>query len=733
MPNPDPKQLPIPLHADSSTSESMPRSRKDVEFIEQVYNGKPCYVLKDPAALRYYRLRPPEYMIYQRLDGKTPLEQILQELSERFPDEQFDSQTLMNFIIMLRGANLLQTTGDTSTEYLLKRKKMLTRSLFTKLRTEFLFYRIPLFDPDRLLNGLYRVLGPLIFSRQAGWILLVLLLGGAVLCIQNIDKISQAQPLLSWYNLLYLLPGLLLIKFIHEFGHGLTAKHFGSEVHEMGILFLIFSPCFYCDVSDSWMIPEKRKRMWITAAGIAVEVILAILAAYIWALTEPKTVLNQFALNVMLAASVNTLLFNGNPLLRYDGYYFLMDMWEIPNLKQKGSSYLYYFFQRYVLGLEQAHPPLDSQGRTAALLGYAVCSAIYRWFIMFVIIVVVWKFFDPYGFGIIGGFLAVGCIYSSLVMPVFRFLKYLYNQYHFMHIRWMAAGWLLFGIAAGLYFFLAFPVEQTLDAQCVLRPANVYPIYVNQPGFLLAETNPVWVKDGQRVQKDQVLLVLSDPQLEQQMKDLHLQIQQNQIFLDEARQQKDAAKSAQLEAKISGLQAQFDRVKNNVEKLTLRSPLDGIVQRKTPKPLEHLVGSFIPLQTEVFAVYPPDQFEAVAAINHRDFGRVQIDQKANIRLWPLDDRIFESRVPAKPPKPVFRMSSPAFSTAFGGEVPTMPAAEEEQALEPADNTYELELPLQDSALRDGMVGRAEILIEKKPLGKTVYIWLLRTLRQDIRL
>ena len=131
--------LPIPVSAPEEDTRALPKARADVEITEQVYYGKPCYVLKDPASLRYYRLRPPEHTIYSMLDGKTGVDDILQALAERYPNEEYDRQAVMSFIIMLRGANLLRVSGSESTEYLLKRKKLLTRNIFQRLRREFLF------------------------------------------------------------------------------------------------------------------------------------------------------------------------------------------------------------------------------------------------------------------------------------------------------------------------------------------------------------------------------------------------------------------------------------------------------------------------------------------------------------------------------------------------------------------------------------------------------------------
>jgi len=717
--------------ADDNTR-TLPKARIDVEIIEQVYYGKPCYVLKDPTTLRYYRLRPPEYAIYKMLDGTANVEGILRMLGRRFPQEQFDAQAVMNFIIMLRGANLLCISSQDNTDYLLKRKKLMTRNLFQKIKTEFLFLKVPLLDPDKLLNYLRSNIAKIIFRRSTAILVWLMLAGALVLLFSNIDKLSQRQPLLSWINLLYLAPVLFVIKIIHEFGHGLTAKHYDVEVHEMGLLFLVFMPCMYCDVSDAWMLSSKKKRMWITAAGIVVEFILAGLATYVWALTIPGSVINQFALNMMLVASLNSVLFNGNPLLRYDGYYFLMDLWEIPNLRQKGAAYLNYLLQRFVLGIENAAEPIDVRGREFAVVSYAVCSTIYRWFIMVAIITMIWTFLDPYGWGVIGGLMALGSIYTALFAPVGKAIQFLAHHRHRLHIRPVTTAVLATLTVAVICGILLLPVEQTVDTQCILRPANMQPIYVTQPGFI--EHGSIAVHDGQSVQPGQTLLTLSNEQLSYEVSDLKLRIEQLNIAAHKARSQQLGTHEAQITAEIESLQARYAQAQRDLDKLTIKAPAAGIIQWRAAEPPDRLTGRYLPLQAEVLALYTQGHFEAVAAINNRDIELVEPDQPVEIKLWAMDNRVIRSSVKSKPPTAVIKMSSPAFSTVFGGEVPTVPTAEAADALEPAQNTYELVLPLDsDAALRDGMIGRARIIVTDKTLASAFYLWLIRTLQQDIRL
>jgi putative peptide zinc metalloprotease protein len=187
-----------------------------------------------------------------------------------------------------------------------------------------------------------------------------------------------------------------LVKICHEFGHGLSCKKFGGECHEMGLMFLVFTPCLYCNVSDSWMLPNKWQRVFIGAAGMYVELILASIATFLWWFSEDG-MFNFLCLSVMFICSVSTVVFNGNPLLRFDGYYILMDILEIPNLRQKATEILKRWFQKNCLGLElQENPFLPHRNRF--LFGiYTIASFVYRWVVAFSIIMFLNAVLKPYG------------------------------------------------------------------------------------------------------------------------------------------------------------------------------------------------------------------------------------------------------------------------------------------------------------------------------------------------
>ena len=153
----------------------------------------------------------------------------------------------------------------------------------------------------------------------------------------------------SFNNLALIWITTIIIKSIHELGHGLTCKHFGGEVHEVGVMLLVFTPYFFVNVSDSWVMPERRHRILISAAGIYVELVLAAFATFLWAVVQPGA-FQDFLFNVMVIASFSTLVFNANPLMRFDGYYIMTDLIEVPNLQGKSRALVGHQFKTLLFG-----------------------------------------------------------------------------------------------------------------------------------------------------------------------------------------------------------------------------------------------------------------------------------------------------------------------------------------------------------------------------------------------
>ena len=216
----------------------------------------------------------------------------------------------------------------------------------------------------------------------------------------------EFQQFFAWPNLLYLWITLGLTKILHEFGHGLTCKHYGGECHEMGMMLLVFSPTLFCDATDSWMLPNKWHRILIASAGMYVEILLSAFAIFLWWNTESGLV-HHLCLNVFLVTTFTTVIFNANPLMRYDGYYILSDFLEIPNLRTKATKMLKDKFAWICLGIESRPDPFEPETGRNWLALYAIAASLYRVLVLSGILLFLYTFLKPHGLQSIGIALAI--------------------------------------------------------------------------------------------------------------------------------------------------------------------------------------------------------------------------------------------------------------------------------------------------------------------------------------
>src|SRR4029079_3112343 len=231
------------------------------------------------------------------------------------------------------------------------------------------------------------------------------------------DRLPELSALVDPRNLVCLLAAIGVVKVLHEFGHAMACKHFGGEVHEMGLMLLVFSPCLYCDVSDAWRFSSKWKRIAVSAAGIVVELTLAALATMIWWYAQPGVV-QLVALNIMIICTVNTLLINGNPLMRYDGYFIFSDLIETPNLWQRSREAFRYFWSDWLLGQPVVEDPLIPVRKRPWLSAYAVASKVYMACICVVIVWGLVKVLYPYHLENVAYAVACTVAGSALIAPI---------------------------------------------------------------------------------------------------------------------------------------------------------------------------------------------------------------------------------------------------------------------------------------------------------------------------
>src|SRR5437870_638749 len=360
--------------------------RRDLEIAPQKYEGRTYYVVKDPVSMRYYRFKEQEHFLIQLMDGDHSLDDAQKEYEKRFRPERLTLEDLEGFGQQLLTAGLAQNESPQAGKQLFDRRKKRRRSEFMQAITNILYIKIPVFDPDKLLIRMLR------YTRWIFTTWFMLLSVGVMLTALSLvlthfetfrEKLPEYQEFFSFKNVVYLWVALGAVKIIHEFGHGLSCKAFGGECHEMGALFLCLSPCLYCNVSDAWTLPNKWKRIIISFAGIYVELIIAAISTFVWWNSSTHPFINNMSLSLMIVCSVSTVVFNANPLMRFDGYYVLADWLEIPNLRDQSNRFLKTLVQEHCFGIEVQPEPYMAMWRRILFVSYAIGSFVYRWVVTF--------------------------------------------------------------------------------------------------------------------------------------------------------------------------------------------------------------------------------------------------------------------------------------------------------------------------------------------------------------
>ncbi len=470
----------------SSSSRALTvRKRPDLTANRQRYQGTGYWVVKEPVGLQYFRFHDEEYYILNMLDGHVSLQQIKDGFEQRFAPQKITFGDLQQFIGMLHRSGLVISNSPGQGKALRERgRKKKNKEMMGKFANVFaLRYRG--FDPERILNAILPWFGWM-FTVPALLFFLTLLLSSSLLLASQYETVYAKLPTFQQFfaadRWLILALTMAIVKVLHEFGHGLSCKKFGGECHEIGFMLLVFTPCLYCNVSDSWMLPNKWKRVWIGAAGIYVEMILASIAAYVWWFTEQGTTINDLCLNMMFLNVVSTVLVNGNPLLRFDGYYILMDALEIPNLRQKSTEVLKRWFQETCLGLElQDDPFLPTRGRFMFGL-FTIASVIYRWVVVFSICWFVIKVLEPYGLQAIGRMVAVVGFAGLVAQPFIQTWKFCRTPGRLSKVKrtpLLITVGIVGAVIAGVCYI---PLPHHIDCAFEVRPSEAGAVYAGTPG-----------------------------------------------------------------------------------------------------------------------------------------------------------------------------------------------------------------------------------------------------------
>jgi putative peptide zinc metalloprotease protein len=566
-----------------------PRLLSGVRVRRQQYRGQLWYVLENPANNQFARLAESAYRFVGSLDGRRTVSEVWQMCNEQLADAAPTQGEVIQLLGQLYGMNLLYADVAPDAEGLFSRYRRRVRREVLGYVSNLLFIRIPLIDPDAFLDRWVGLVGHL--YGWTGFVLWALLLvSGLYFVVGNFGElVAQSADVLAPDNLVLLYLSFVVIKICHEFSHAFACKRFGllnqsaGEVHTMGVMFLVFFPLPYVDASSAWAFRSKWHRAVVGMSGVMAELAATSVAAIFWAQTSTG-VPHIIAYNVIFVASVSTLLFNGNPLLRFDAYYVLSDLTEIPNLAQRSKNYIYYLVKRYVWGIRRIQNPAYSLGESLWFVFYGFASAAYRIFISIRILLFLNNRL-PEALFILVPILAISAVVAWLLVPLGRFVRYLATGPELARNRARAVMSTLGGLCLGLLVLGWIRMPDHYRIEGIVEPIQFALVHAEGDGFVTG-----FLPSQSEVSPDGPPLVRAvNPDLEAEKKRLLADRRVLEIRFSKA-QTEEVAATQIIAEQIEALDEKIDRVESELQALDLRAPFPGTW---VAPEIEHATGTYL--------------------------------------------------------------------------------------------------------------------------------------------
>ncbi len=642
-------------------SELTPHLTASVKAHGQHFRGQKWYVLQDPLNNDFFRLSETAYYFTAMLDGSQTVAQVWRHCTDKFEDAAPTQEEVISVLSQLYNANLLQSNIAPDAEVLFqqyqKRKQREVQGFLTNL----LFIRIPLWDPDQFLDLWVSLLGR--FFSKAGFFAWTLIIGlGLWAVLGHMQELTNnASGVFNPNNLPLMYLALVILKLLHEMGHAVACKHFGQlegtggEVHKMGITFLIFTPLPFVDASSAWALRNKTHRIVVSASGMLVEFAVAAVAAFLWILTAEGTTLHAIAYNLMFIASVSTLLFNGNPFLRYDAYYILSDLLEIPNLESRSKLYGAYLVKRYGWGLKNAHDPSHTKGEKSWLAFYTVASILCRLFVLTVIIITIGS-----KLAVAGLMISAMLFFAWIAVPLGKLIGYLATSKELARGRSRAV---LTSLAMGCCIFTAAGLLNWPDRcriEGVVEPVHLAEVYVETAGFVrnVQNTNTVTNPNGPPLIKSE------SPELESKRDWLLAEMQQFRIRRKIA-QTHEAAAAQILAEKMTAVSEQIERNHQRLNALKLVSPISGTWIAPN---IDRVAGTYLKRGDRIGIVASLDDLRIRAVAGQKKAARLikEAEEVVEMRVKGRPDLARTCRITAILPSGHEQLPSAALGYAAGG-------------------------------------------------------------------
>lgn len=676
-------------------------------------------VVKEPVSEKYYRLTSYEIQLLKELDGTVSIERAVERLKGR--GHYYSIEDANGIVVKAAQYGLVVGTRFDTAEYLRARRETVNKAKRAALFSSVYFLFIPILNPDRFLERTLWIFR-LLFNRFTLTIAALAAPGAIYLVLSGWTRVEgQYNFFFNWGNLLYLWITIALAKLIHEFAHAYIAKSFGLHVPQMGVAFLIFFPCLYCNTTDAWQLADRKQRMAIGAGGIIAEAMLAVAAAYVWHFTR-SGIINSLAFYLMTVSLVSTILFNGNPLLKFDGYFILIDWLRIPNLAGKAAGYVKYLFMNRVFGISK-YPDTSRTPREAAIFPiYGVSSFIYRIFLYTGIVAGVYYRFDK----TLGLLLASMAFVLFVIRPILRGLRALHTQRGEIHPRF-AGILVLVLLIVGVGTVLFTPISGHSVYPCYLASAKTQKLTV--PLRTLVEE--VLVKKGSVVGKGDILFTLDTSRLELELSDKmderEIILKELELFrLDDEKRARVGSKEIELfqvEDDIRRIQEEYHMARGGIA-----APFDGVITALD----ERMQAGFQPGAGVIVGELESTEDTVVyALIPELDLHKVRPGQ--DVKIWfPMGSgRLFLEKADSVRSYSERDLRDSPFSSRLGGELATE-IKDEEQMDSPLEAQYQCTVNMDndEETVPLGMTGRFVVPQPPRSIARRFVDGLVRTFNRE---
>ena len=675
-------------------AELQPRLRSHARIVRHQYRGEPWYVLEDRANQRFHRFTPQAYLFVGLMDGQRTTQELWETACERLGDDAPTQDDVIHLLGQLHAADVLQCNVSPDAAELFDRYERQQRRRWQQQLFSIFSWRFPLLDPERFLRATLPVIRPLV--GWPGLVLWLLVVGPAtVLVAMSWTDLTHdlVGRMLAPQNLVVLWLIFPVIKSLHELGHAYVTKAFGGEVHDMGVMLLVVTPVPYVDASAASAFRNKWHRVLVGAAGMIVEVFVAALAAYVWIAAEPG-VLRLVAYNTIVIAGVSTVLFNANPLLRFDGYYILADALEIPNLRQRANAYLGYLGERYVFGRRDAEIPSATAGERVWFVAYAITSFVYR---VLVVVGIVMFIGDHYFW--LAVFFALATAIGWLGVPLVKGARFLVRSPRLRKVRGRAIGATALAVLVLVVLVGMVPVPyRSLVEGVVWIPEESY-VRAGTEGFV----GQVVATPGARVRRGDVLVQLRDSELTAQVAQLAGRVHELEARYAEQRPV-DMVKAAIIAEELRYAQEAYGRARERAAELTVRALTDGSFVIAAPEDLPgrfvkkgDLLGYVVELETvTVRAVVPQSTVDLVR----------ERTQAVHVRVVERLEEPVVATVRRVVPGGSEKLPASALGTEGGGPIPVDPR--DQYGTTALQKVFQVDVELPASSGRVNAGGRAYV-------------------------